>query len=149
MNNIYYHKYLKYKNKYLNLKNQSGGNLTSEEKILYLKKFAGMYTFCDQSQEEKKLKIGNNIRIQLTNNEGSQPLDLGEVNGVYSNIVSKLELDWQDIVNNGAYLVIFKEIEQEKYYVNIPFGSQSDFSDESEKNIWLEFSKSLYNIILY
>lgn len=144
-------KYIKYKKKYINLKKQLGGNLTNDEKLLYLKKFAGMYTFSNQSL--KTLKSRTDINIKLTsNNEGVQPLDLGKVKVIYSKMISKLrkkkKLDSIDIVDEFNYLVIFKEAEQEKYYVIIPYGKQQDFSDESEKNRWLKFSQDLYKIIL-
>lgn len=50
----YKNKYLKYKKKYLNLK-QAGGELTTEKAFSFLKKFAGMYVFYNQESEGKKL----------------------------------------------------------------------------------------------
>ena len=92
-----------------------------------------MYTFSNQSL--KKLTSRTDINIKLTsNNEGVQPLDLGKVKVIYSKMISRLrKLDSIDIVDKINYLVIFKEIDQEKYYVIIPYGKQQDFSDESEK----------------
>ena len=47
-------------------------NLTNDEKLLYLKKFVGMYTFSNQSQ---KLQSRTDINIKLTsNNEGVHQL---------------------------------------------------------------------------
>ena len=106
-------KYIKYKKKYINLKKQLGGNLTNDEKLLYLKKFAGMYTFSNQSL--KKLKSLSDINIKLTsNNEGVQALGLGKVEVIYSEMIYNLrKLDSIDIVDKFNYLVIFKA-EQEK-----------------------------------
>ena len=102
-------KYIKYKKKYINLKKQLGGNLTNDEKLLYLKKFAGMYTFSNQSQ--KKLQSLTDINIKLTsNNEGVQALDLGKVKVIYSEMIYNLrKLDSIDIVDKFNYLVILKK----------------------------------------
>jgi hypothetical protein len=132
---LYYDKYLKYKNKYLNLKNQIGGDITDIEKEYYEQSDDVTFPNIQKGQENdifhiiSYLKRNKNLKkltfiniAQILDNPAFENLFLKDLRsyGIYQNIThlnfrgnkqQKIQLEDRHVEKLATLLTFYKQLE--------------------------------------